>query len=76
MKQKKKKIIYRELLHFINDSMENVLINFYENEEKFKKLNNDALCIFYDRYLKYETGFSLLEKFGFLKIIKIKILKF
>ena len=46
MKQKKKKIIYRELLHFINDSMENVLINFYENEEKFKKLNNDALCIF------------------------------
>ena len=71
----KDKIIYRKLMHFINDSVENVLINFYENEEEFKKLNNDPLCLFYDRYLKYETGFSLLEKYGFLNILKKKTLK-
>ena len=62
--------IYKELINYLNDTLENAIIDFYENKNEFNKINQDEDCIFYDNFFKKETGISLLEKNGFLKIIK------
>ena len=67
------KNIYIKLINFINNSVENELINYYDNKIEYNKLINDPLCLFYDKHFKKETGFSLIEKYGFIKILKKRI---
>jgi hypothetical protein len=71
----KDKNIYEKLILFLNDKLENVFIDFYNDKNEFERINNDKNCIFFDKYFKKEMGFSLLEKNGFLKAIKRKIVK-
>ena len=71
-KKAKDKKSYHELLIYFNKKLENAYIDFYDNKNEFDKLRNDKDCIFYDKYFKKETGMSLLEKNGFLKVIKNK----
>ena len=37
---------------------------------EFDKICKDENCIFFDNFFKKETGYSLLEKYGFLKVIQ------
>ena len=57
-------------INYLNDTLENAIIGFYEDESELNKINQDEDCLFYDIFFKKETGISLLEKNGFLKIIK------
>ena len=63
----KDKIIYTELINFLYNTVENELINFYQENEIIK---NDSRCLFFDKRYKSETNNSLIEKYGFLKILK------
>ena len=56
----KDRIIYTELINFLNN-------NFYHENEIIK---NDSKCLFFDKHYKSETNNSLIEKYGFLKILK------
>ena len=64
------KIMYDELIIFLNDTVENELINFYKNKEELKSINKDSKCQLYDQYFKKETGISLLENNGFIELLK------
>ena len=68
--QNKDKEAYQEIVFFLNNSLENAFLDFYENKNEFERINNDEDCIFYDKFFKKETGISLLEKNGFLKVIQ------
>ena len=63
----KSNIIYMELINFLNDTVENELINFYDEN---KTIKNDSKCLFFEQHFKSETNISLIEKNGFLKILK------
>ena len=63
----KDKIMYTELINFLNNSVENELIIFYQENNVIK---NDMRCLFFDEYYKSETNVSLIEKNGFIKILK------
>ena len=65
----KNKNMYCELIKFLNDSIENELINFYKNDKEIEFINKDMRCLFFDSHFKKETGISLLEKNGFIKIL-------
>ena len=71
-KKAKDKKSYHELVIYLNNKLENAYIDFYGNKSEFDKLQSYKDCIFYDKYFKKETGMSLLEKNGFLKVIKNK----
>ena len=64
------KIMYEELIIFLNDTVENELIKFYKNKEELKNINKDSKCLLYDQYFKKETGISLLETNGFIELLK------
>ena len=64
------KASYKELIKFLNDKLENVLISFYDDNKEFDKIKNDKKYIEFDKHYKHETGISLLEKYGFLEILK------
>jgi hypothetical protein len=66
----KDKDAYNELINYINCKVEDAFLDFYENKSEFEKICSDKDCIFFDEFFKRETGFSLLEKNGFLKVIK------
>jgi len=51
------------------NTVENELINFYHENEIIK---NDSRCLFFDAHYKNETNNSLIEKYGFRKILKKK----
>ena len=63
------KKIYKQMMDCLNNKLEDAFIEFYNDKNESKRLQNDNLCIFYDKYFKEETGFSLIEKNGLLKII-------
>lgn len=69
-KKSKDNNAYKELINYLNDTFETAIINFYSDKAEFDKINQDEDCLFYDIFFKKETGVSLLEKNGFLKIIK------
>lgn len=71
-KKAKDKKTYHELIFYLNNKLEYAYYEFYDNKDEFDKLQSDKDCIFYDKYFKKETGMSLLEKNGFLKVIKNK----
>ena len=60
---------YEELIYYLNSRLEKAYTDFYEDENEFNKICKDEDCIFYDKFFKKETGVSLLEKNGFLKVI-------
>ena len=66
----KDKDAYNELINYINCKVEDAFLDFYENKNEFEKICSDKDCIFFDEFFKRETGFSLLEKNGFLKVIR------
>ena len=66
----KDKNAYKELINYLNKTFENALLDFYEDKNEFNIIKQDKDCIFYDNFFKKETGISLLEKNGFLEIIK------
>ena len=66
----KDKKAYTELIAYINNKLENAFLDFYENQNEFDKICKDENCIFFDNFFKKETGYSLLEKYGFLKVIQ------
>ena len=66
----KDKKVYMELIKFLNENVEITLINFYKDNSQFEMINSDSKCQFYDTYFKSQTGISLLEKNGFIKILK------
>ena len=66
----KDKKVYMELIKFLNENVEITLINFYKDNCQFEMINSDSKCQFYDTYFKSQTGISLLEKNGFIKILK------
>ena len=69
-KKSKDNNAYEQLINYLNDTFENAIIGFYEDESELNKINQDEDCLFYDIFFKKETGISLLENNGFLKIIK------
>jgi len=66
----KDKKAYIELINYINCKIEDAFLDFYENKSEFEKICSDKDCIFFDEFFKRETGFSLLEKNGFVKVIR------
>ena len=61
---------YKEMMQFLNNTLEEAMMQFYNEEEEFDKIKNDSKAINFDRYYRRETGISLLEKYGFLEAIK------
>ena len=59
-----------ELIKFLNDVLENIIIKFYDDEIEYNQLKKDYKCIKFDEFYKRETGISLLEKYGFLKALQ------
>ena len=66
----KDKKAYTELIDYINNKLENAFLDFYENQNEFDKICKDENCIFFDNFFNKETGYSFLEKNGFLKVIQ------
>ena len=60
------KKVYRDLIQFLDNTIENEMINFYKNKKEIEFMNKDLKCLFYDFHFKKETGISLLENNGFL----------
>ena len=61
---------YKEMMHFLNNTLEDVIKQFYDEEEIFNNIKSNSKAINFDSYYKRETGISLLEKYGFLEAIK------
>ena len=66
----KDKDTYKALIKFLNETLEDAIIQFYDDEKEFNKIRNNPKFIILDKFYKRETGISLLEKYGFLKILK------
>ena len=62
----KDKDAYKELIKFLNEPLEDV----YDDEKEFNIMKNNPKFFYLDKFYKRETGISLLEKYGFLKILK------
>ena len=63
---------YKELIQFLNEKLEDVIIQFYDDEKEYKRINQDQKSIYFDQFYKRDTGISLLEKYGFVKALKKK----
>ena len=61
---------YKEMMHFLNNTLEDVIKQFYDEEQIFNNIKSNSKAINFDSYYKRETGISLLEKYGFLEAIK------
>ena len=61
---------YEELISCLDETLENELMEFYNNKIEFENINKDIKCLIFDKHFKNETGISLLEKNGFIKAIK------
>ena len=66
----KDKYSYVELIKFLNDKLEKALIYFYDDINEFNKIKKDKKYIDFDKHYKHETGISLLEKYGFIEVLK------
>lgn len=71
-KKAKDKIAYEKLILFLNNSVKEAFISFYNDKNQLEIINKDKICIFFDDYFKKNTGISLLEKNGFIKAMKRK----
>ena len=66
----KNKNTYKELAQLLNETFEDAIIQFYDDENEFNNIKNNSRFIYLDKFYKRETGISLLEKYGFLKVLK------
>lgn len=66
---------YGKMKKFLNNTLEEAIIQFYDEEKEFDKIKSNSKAINFDSYYKRETGISLLEKYGFLEAIKNIMLK-
>ncbi len=66
----KDKLAYKELIKFLNENVEDAIVNFYDDKKEFEKINKDRKYICFDKHYKRETGISLLEKYGFITVLK------
>ena len=64
------KVAYKELIEFLNEKLEDCIIQYYDDEKEFNRIKSDNKYINFDKFYKRETGISLLEKYGFLTAIK------
>ena len=64
------KVAYKELIEFLNEKLEDAIIQYYDDEKEFNRIKSDNKYINFDKFYKRETGISLLEKYGFLTAIK------
>ena len=64
------KVAYKELIEFLNEKLEDAIIQYYDDEKEFNRIKSDTKYINFDKFYKRETGISLLEKYGFLTAIK------
>ena len=60
---------YEELISCLDETLENELVEFYNNKIEFENINKDIKCLIFDKHFKNETGISLFEKNGFIKIL-------
>ena len=58
-----------DLLSFLYLTMEDSIKIFYD-EEEFKNFKNSKTIIYFDQKFYQEKNFSLLEKYGFIELIK------
>ena len=63
---------YEELISCLDETLENELMEFYNNKIEFENINKDIKCLIFDKHFKNETGLSLLEKNGFIRILNKK----
>ena len=64
------KEVYIDLINFLNNSVENELITYYNNKSEYENLKNDDKCKEFDKSFLSETGVSLLERNGFIRILR------
>ena len=64
------KVAYKEIIQFLNFKLEDTIKQYYDDENEFDKIKNDKKYNFFDKFYQREKGFSLLEKYGFLKALK------
>lgn len=61
---------YKEVKTFFKMSLEDAYELYYK-DEAFKKYAEDEKAIYLDQEFKAQNGFSLLEKNGFIKVVKM-----
>ena len=66
----KDKNAYKELIKFLNKTLEDAIIEFYDDEKEFNNIKSNSKLLYFDKFYKRETDISLLEKYGFLKVLK------
>ena len=66
----KNKNTYKELIKLLNETLEDAIIQFYDDENEFNNIKNNSRFIYLDKFYKRETGISLLEKYSFLEVLK------
>ena len=66
----KDKEAYIDLINFMNNSVEEELIIFYNDKLEYVNLVNDVKCRLFDKHFKSETGISLLDRNGFIQVLK------
>ena len=62
---------YEEVKDFFKMSLEDAYELYYK-DEAFKKYAEDEKAIYLDQEFKAQNGFSLLEKNGFIKVVKMQ----
>ena len=63
---------YEELISCLDETLENELMEFYNNKIEFENINKDIKCLIFDKHFKNETGISHKEKNGFIRILNKK----
>ena len=61
---------YIELINFLNNSVEEEITIFYSDKLEYVNLVNDVKCRVFDKHFKSETGISLLDRNGFIQVLK------
>ena len=61
----------KKIKEFFEMSYEDLIIKFYDSYEFIKFKKNDKKIKFYDNGTKEQEGFSLLEKYGLIKLFKM-----
>ena len=44
------KSAYKELVQFLNEKLEDAIIQFYDDEKECKKMNQDQKCIYFEHF--------------------------
>jgi hypothetical protein len=61
---------FEKIISFLNMTLENAYIDFYQSTIFFR-FANEEITLIRDKQFKIVYGFSLLEKYGFLRMLKL-----